>query len=120
MSDTKAAESKLWQQGTLQLETPITARDEKLTELKYDFARLTGWEYIEAMDADADNTNMSRISHKQAFGLFAKAAAKANESVDETDLKQRMGVTDVINATRLGTAFFITTSVSARGNIKDA
>ncbi|GHU83919.1 hypothetical protein FACS1894196_4590 [Clostridia bacterium] len=105
--------------GTLVLEKPFLARGRELGEIGYNFAKLDGWEYLEAMDADPANKDMFRISQKQAFGLFAKAAKKETPDIDEIDLRQRMGVGDIMNAVRVGTAFFIVTSRAANRRIKD-
>lgn len=111
---------ELISKGRIALETPITARDKELTEICYDFTKVTGLEYLDAMDADPKNQNAFRISQKQAFFLFAKAAAKATGDVDEIDLRQRMGKGDVMNAVRIATAFFMLMSRSANKRICSA
>lgn len=99
--------------GTLELSVPILSRNVEISEIHYDFDKITGWEYLNAMDADTGNTNTYRISHKQAFALFTKAASKQDNSLDETDMKTRMGVADVMNAVRVATVFFVSTSQAA-------
>ena len=45
-----ANEAMMEGKGRLELEKPILARDEEITELPYDFTEITGLEYTEAMD----------------------------------------------------------------------
>lgn len=111
---------ELISKGRIALETPITARDKELTEICYDFTKVTGLEYLDAMDADPKNHDTFHISQKQAFCLFTKAAAKATDDVDETDLRRRMGKGDVMNAVRIATTFFMLMSRSANKRICSA
>ena len=106
--------------GTMKLEKPIMAADRELTELHWDFRTLTGWEYANALDCDDAGVNVFKITNKQAFSLFAAAAAKMttmkNESgieihpLDARDIKERMGIDDTIKAVQLATVFFATSA----------
>jgi len=106
--------------GTMKLEKPIMAADRELTELHWDFRTLTGWEYANALDCDDAGLNVFKITNKQAFSLFAAAAAKMttmkNESgieihpLDARDIKERMGIDDTIKAIQLATVFFATSA----------
>ena len=102
--------------GTLKLSTPIRAKSQDVTELQYDFSKLTGWEYVEAMDADATARNVFKISNKQALCLFAAAAGKATPDVDATDIKERIGAVDALRAVQLATVFLITYTRAANQN----
>lgn len=102
--------------GTLKLSTPIRAKSQDVTELQYDFSKLTGWEYVEAMDADATARNVFKISNKQALCLFAAAAGKATPDVDATDIKERIGAVDALRAVQLATVFLITSTRAANQN----
>lgn len=102
--------------GTLELTAPIRAGGQDVTELQYDFSKLTGWEYVEAMDADADARNVFKISQKQALCLFAAAAGKATPGIDATDIKQRIGAIDAVKAVQLATVFLVTSTRAARKN----
>ena len=62
--------------GTLELAVPIRARSADVSVLHYDFTKLSGWEYVEAMDSDTASRNVFQVSKKQALALFAAAAAK--------------------------------------------
>ena len=92
--------------GILALEKPITAGDEEITELAYDFNELTGMEYTEAMDSDPNTQGIYRITSRQALALFAAAAAKQSEKLDRRDIVERIGVTDAVEGTQLATLFF--------------
>ena len=102
--------------GTLKLSTPIRAKSQDITELQYDFSKLTGWEYVEAMDADVTARNVFKISNKQALCLFAAAAGKATLDVDATDIKERIGAVDALRAVQLATVFLITSTRAANQN----
>ena len=102
--------------GTLKLSTPIRAKSQDITELQYDFSKLTGWEYVEAMDADVTARNVFKISNKQALCLFAAAAGKATPDVDATDIKERIGAVDALRAVQLATVFLITSTRAANQN----
>ena len=102
--------------GTLKLSTPIRAKSQDVTELQYDFSKLTGWEYVEAMDADVTARNVFKISNKQALCLFAAAAGKTTPDVDATDIKERIGAVDALRAVQLATVFLITSTRAANQN----
>lgn len=59
--------------GIITLKTPLRAGGRDVTELAYDFGKLTGWEYADAMDMDPRAGNIYRITRKQALCLFAMA-----------------------------------------------
>lgn len=92
--------------GRLTLETPILSRDEEVKELAYDFTKLTGLEYVEAMDSDATAQQIYRITYRQALALFAKAVAKETDGLDMRDVMQRIGATDAMEGVQLATIFF--------------
>jgi len=102
--------------GTLELATPIRSRSEDVTKLHYDFTKLTGWEYVEAMDSDPNNRNVFNISKKQAICLFAAAAAKCTEGLDVTDIKERIGLADAMRAVQVATAFLVRSAQEAGKN----
>ena len=103
--------------GRLTLETPILSRDEEVKELQYDFTRLTGLEYTEAMDSDQTAQQIYRITYKQALSLFAKAAAKETDGLDARDIMQRIGVTDAVEGVQLATIFFTGSTRAGRMRI---
>lgn len=93
--------------GKMELETPILVADEPVNVLHYDFTKLTGWEYADAMDSDPGGSNIFRISSKQGLLLFAAAAAKETKGIDARDIRERMGVADAIKAVQVATVFFV-------------
>lgn len=100
--------------GRLELEKPIIAGDEEITELVYDFMDLTGMEYTDAMDSDPNAQQMYRITYRQALALFAKAAAKQTDKVDTRDIIERIGMTDAVEAVQLATLFFSASTRAGR------
>lgn len=106
--------------GKLALSQPIRAGGLDVTELEYDFNRLTGWEYAGAMDKDSAVTGITRISNKQALSLFAAAAGKATPGIDATDILERMGCDDAVKAVQLATVFFVTSQREGNKRISNA
>jgi len=102
--------------GTLKLTKAIRSRSEDVTELRYDFSKITGWEYVEAMDADRDATNILAMSSKQALCLFSVAAAHENDDLDARDIRERISAVDAMQATQLATLFTVTSARAARDN----
>lgn len=103
--------------GTLELALPIRARSKDITKLRYDFTKLTGWEYAEAMDSDVAARSVFVVTKKQAISLFAAAAAKATPDVDAIDIKQRIGVADAQRAVQVATLFLTRAAQEAGRNI---
>lgn len=102
--------------GSLELALPIRARSQDVTKLHYDFTRLTGWEYAEAMDSDQNARNVFIVTKKQALCLFAAAAAKATPDVDAQDIKERIGLADAQRAVQVATLFLTTSAREAGKN----
>lgn len=92
--------------GRLELEKPIFVRDKEIKELAYDFTVLTGMEYADAMDDDPQAQQAFRITYRQALSLFAKAAAKQTDDVDQKDILEQIGMTDAVEGVQLATLFF--------------
>ena len=101
-AQTAMAEGK----GILKLDKPIRASGEDVTELAYDFTELTGLEYADAMDADPNQSNLFKITHRQALNLFATAAAKATLKADKRDIMERIGTADALKGAQLAMLFF--------------
>ena len=96
--------------GVLQLKEPIVVRDKETKELAYDFGKLRGVDYVNAMDSDRESRNIFKVSSKQAFTLFAKACAKVNSDLDEVDVMQRLGLADTMQAVQTATVFLVASS----------
>jgi hypothetical protein len=105
--------------GTLDLITPIRAESHDLTALEYDFTKITGWEYADAMDKGKSESSF-RLSAKQALSLFATAVTKATKGVDFTDILQRIGTADAIKAVQLATVFFVACTLEGNRRISNA
>ena len=103
--------------GTFKLSVPMRAGGKDITELEYDFTKLTGWEYVEAMDADGSAKSVFKITQKQALCLFAAAAGKATNGVDATDIKERIGAVDAMRVVQLATVFLTASARAANQNI---
>lgn len=102
--------------GAFKLSTPIRAGGKDMAELEYDFTKLTGWEYVEAMDADGGAKSVFKITQKQALCLFAAAAGKATNGVDATDIKERIGAVDAMRAVQVATVFLTASARAANQN----
>lgn len=101
--------------GALQLSQPIRARGVDVTELKYDFSKITGWEYAEVMDSDKDASGFSVFTRKQCLRIFALAVEKAMpEMMDRHDVMERIGLADSMTAINIG-GFFIVASAKEAG-----
>ena len=103
--------------GTLVLDKPIRAGGEDVTELDYDFTRLTGLEYARAM-SDAGNTDIYKINAVQAFNLFCISAEKQNLSkkVAAIDIMRDMGAADAVKAVQVASLFFVLASRTAKNH----
>jgi len=103
--------------GTLALDKPIRAGGEDVTELDYDFTRLTGLEYARAM-SDAGNTDIYKINAVQAFNLFCISAEKQNMSkkVAAIDIMRDMGAADAVKAVQVASLFFVLASRTAKNH----
>jgi hypothetical protein len=92
--------------GTMKLTQPIRAGGKDVAELEYDFRKLTGWEYVDALDTDRGAKNLMTLSAKQAMALFATAAGKATKGIDARDIMERMGAEDAATAISAASVFF--------------
>lgn len=93
--------------GTLRLQQPIRARSTDIEELQYDMGRITGLEFVGAMDCDPGAYSSGRISAKQSLYLFALGVSKCMAgTLDARDVRERMGVQDAIKATQIASIFF--------------
>lgn len=92
--------------GKLELGKPFTIGGTEYTELEYDFNKLTGLEYAEAMDSDAKANTAFKVTYKQGLALFACAAAKLAPGLDMRDILENLGSEDAVEAVQLGTLFF--------------
>lgn len=107
----KARERAL--RGVMTLEKPLMSQNVEVTEVRYDFSLLSGYEVVECLDSDPGFTSVQGISARQAMNLFSRAAEKCrkdNREMDAQDYLQRMGEADTIAAVRVARLFFMVMS----------
>lgn len=95
------------EKGEMKLLTPIRGGGKDIDALKYDFNKLTAWEYAEALDSDAAAKDAFKMTKKQGIALFAAAVAKEMPELDAHDVKERLGIKDGVQAVNLATVFFV-------------
>lgn len=95
------------EKGEMKLLTPIRGGGKDIDTLKYDFTKLTAWEYAEALDSDAAAKDAFKMTKKQGISLFAAAVAKEMPELDVRDVKERLGIKDGVQAVNLATVFFV-------------
>ncbi len=106
------------ERGRLELSEPLKDGDREFTELKYDFMKLTGVEYAEAMDEGiGSNRNSFKISNAQALRLFCAAAAKCQDGLFPNDIQDGLSMADALAAINISTLFFTTASRAANFRI---
>ena len=95
------------EKGEMKLLAPIHGGGKDIDALKYDFTKLTAWEYAEALDSDAAAKDAFKMTKKQGIALFAAAVAKEMPELDARDVKERLGIEDGVQAVNLATVFFV-------------
>ena len=95
------------EKGEMKLLAPIRGGGKDIDALKYDFTKLTAWEYAEALDSDAAAKDAFKMTKKQGIALFAAAVAKEMPELDARDVKERLGIKDGVQAVSLATVFFV-------------
>lgn len=114
---------KRYGSGIMQLHTPIrNGKDAdgnpiEIKELRYNFRKLTGIEYAEAMDLDRKSESAYRITAVQALALFAAAAAKDTPGLDATDIRRGLDITDGQIGIQRATIFFVASARAAEKSI---
>lgn len=107
--------------GGLKLAVPIQDGDNVVEELKFDFYALTGLEYCEAVETSyGEKGTAFALGNKQALRLFAAAAAKCTDGVDQKDIIERMAMQDAMKAVQLATLFFNIASREGDSRFTDA
>lgn len=102
--------------GRMVLLQPIRAAGQDITELRWNFRNISGWEFANAMDC-VNASNVFNISNRQALALFAISAAKETtikdergtdvHPLDEADIRQRLGIDDCTKAIQVASVFFL-------------
>lgn len=104
--------------GQMRLAAPFRASNKDIEVLHFDFTKLTGWEFAQALDRDATGkTNAFRLTQIQALELFAAAVNKMTPDVDAEDIRHRLGIEDAIKAAQIATSFFNFASRAANARI---
>jgi len=106
--------------GELILQNPLKSGSAEHERISYDFGKLTGWDYVTAMDSDNSNTNNSRITNKQALCLFAAAVNKAQPTISMFDVQERLSMGDGMNGVRLASTFFVLSILAGNKRISNA
>ena len=91
--------------GKLSLQQPIQDGSRTVEELEFDFSKLTGQEYAEAMDTDSKADGF-KLSVTQALALFAAAAAKETGGLSSREIQARIGIMDAQKGAQLASIFF--------------
>jgi len=115
---TAAELARMVSKGEMKLATPIRASGKDIAVLHFDFTKLTGWEFAQALDRDeSGKANAFRLTQTQAIEVFAAAAAKMTPDIDTEDIRHRMGIEDAIKAAQISASFFNYSSRAANTRI---
>jgi len=90
--------------GSIKLSSPIMVQDEPIYTLNFDFNKITGLEYVSIMRRT--RTEQSGISDDQAFELFALAVRKKMQQIDMEDIREQLGLQEVVTVIDLAKVFF--------------
>ena len=111
---TPAELARMVSKGNMQLAVPIRASDKDITMLYFDFTKLTGWEFAQALDRDASGktdafrlTQMQALEHRgccqggadccEFFQLYFPGGKRSYyELIAETAIVTRSGVGDYL------------------------
>lgn len=110
---------KIFRKGKMKLSTPIRDGERTVEELTWDFTKMTGLEYVEALDS-GEGLNNFRLSNTQALALFAAAAAKGTDGLSSREIMRGLGVLDTTAAVRVATVFFNASFRVGNRNISEA
>lgn len=101
--------------GKFKLSKPIRANGRDVTELNFDFTKITGVEFADIMDSARNKApDAYNISAPQGVALFAEAAVKVTKDVDKYDIISGISIMDAIKASQVAELFF--KSVSRQGD----
>ena len=96
-------------QGVISLKEPMHSRGETVTELHYDFAKLTNREFMACMDEDRGNRDRNLITRKQAMSLYSRMHDKVERPIsglDARDLEEQACLDDMEAMIERATNFF--------------
>lgn len=103
--------------GCLTLEIPFTVGDREFKELRFDFTKMTGLQFTEAMDSDPNASMIYKITYRQALALFAISAAQETGGCDKRDIEENLGGTDAAEGVQMAMLFFTATVRAGRMRI---
>lgn len=96
--------------GRLELAVPIFINGKETKSLAYNFKKVTGLEYIDALDGDnASRKGAFNLSAQQAVNLFLAGVIHATEGVNGSDLpdiRKQMDIEDTQKAIQVAVSFF--------------
>lgn len=95
---------KVTYKGKIKLNKPLQAGENEITELKYDFEKITGLDYAMALSFDKSSDGIQDLSVKQMVALFASGLE--TEGLDATDLLKRLDLQDMMAVVQVIRLFF--------------
>lgn len=108
--------------GKILLKKPIPNGETELTEIAYDFNKVSGKRYLEILDSKTQGEAMmtgDRLTHKVALKLFA-AAAEAPQMPNMEEMLEQMSLIDLSAAVTVAKTFFIVTAREAQMSIANS
>ena len=107
--------------GKLELIQPIHLNGSEVTSLPYNLKKVTGMEYLEALDSDtATRKGAYNLSAKQALNLFLAGVLHGDNGIngsDLPDLRKQLDIQDVQQAVMAAVGFFNASSRVGTGRI---
>lgn len=90
--------------GKIILNKPLIVSDKEVKELEYDFEKITGLDYANALSFDRDYNSVQNMSTKQMVALFASGLI--TEGLDARDLMTRLDMQDMMAVIQVIRLFF--------------
>ena len=112
---------RILEKGKLKLASPIYAGGRQLDTLAYDFGKITGTEYMDALDGDPNTRKGAfSLSARQAVSFFLCAVIHATDGVNESDLpdlRKNLSMEDTLKAIQIAVSFFNASSRAGAARI---
>ena len=107
--------------GRLGLVQPIFVNGKEVKELPYNFKKVTGMEFLDALDGDtATRKGAFNLSARQALNLFLAGVTHGGENIngsDFEDIRKQLDIEDVQKAVQVAVSFFNASSRSGAERI---
>ncbi len=94
-----------YREGKITLAKPFVIGEREITELEFDFSKMTGLDYVNAMDVDRAAVGNNKASRKQIVSLFA--ASLKTPGIDYKDLMNFLGPNDMMTVLQVGELYFM-------------